>query len=180
MRFKDLPSLEEILSYYDEVYCHDISYSYRYCYLLVHKTNDGGEKMVTAHNTLNSAHDYLRFNPEVEVLDDFFGNNFPFLKCLTLSMYMDNLNTGVVFSHKTAIVISLLSILRTTPMKHKHEFCDFDILNRGLYGFKNFEEFHDLILKQNKYLSTINTAYVASLTHDHLKERIDILKIMRM
>lgn len=73
MKFEDLPDYNEITRLYRKIYTSFGSYQTH----IVHPY--GFEEGVISFRSFNDAYCFLMDNPEMEISDSFFGNNFPFL-----------------------------------------------------------------------------------------------------
>lgn len=90
MRFEDMPNYEELSRMCNEYYTYDALSTSR-VYLFHKHSSNRYLHAFTTHRNMRHAYDYLRENQEIEVLDDFFGNNFPFIRSkITPVIYLDD------------------------------------------------------------------------------------------
>lgn len=161
MRFKDLPSYEEIVNAYKKFYTFDINSGehkelfnpyndtentwYTHVLLMPVSYQEGPgflnkirapfrKKKNYKFDKLSEAYEFLKKNPNVEVRDDFFGNGLPFI-------------WGYEILHRIVI-------------------CDLRVVEESSYNvvdishdYSHYIDFHEIV-DINKYISFLNSAIV--------------------
>lgn len=167
MKFKDLPSIKKIGKLYDsfyEVNSSGLIYLYH-----------SDESIYSEHGCVMNAYQYLERNPELEVSDTFFGNNFPFLSGGGVRMESDSKMEYVVISH--------LSILQFIP-KIELDFFSTNAQFGWKFNFsldfeENYKNFVDS-KKRGLFISSIGGHYFATKTHSELCDLVHIAQIMAL
>lgn len=161
MRFKDLPPLEKIVELRDSFYSH-YAFNTSGCSIFLHYNE---EPKFSCSSTIDYSCNYLHMNPDFEVRDDFFGNNFPFLRG---KQYRVPNKPETNF-----LVIYDLQILRRTSRDVLKKSCDVNI-----YEGKNVNDFLTSAIENDDYISMHSDFYFATKTYDELVQRIEVASVM--
>lgn len=172
MQFKDLPSYEEVQSSYINIFTYvenDVMYPIHPIHIYhVYHVYHNEQVKYTTHRNLYDAYNFLKRNSKLEVLDNVFGNNFPFL------------HGEICICQKTAMVV----ITRTKVLddaKHlilKHNFDYDECGNNDPQTMKDACSYISSMKKQGLHVFCDGNTYFAAPSYDKLVERIEVMKLM--
>lgn len=178
MKFKDLPNWSETLIKYHQYY----TQSKHTRVYLIHKDesrkdfkgsyapelHDTYHGVVSSHASFFRAYLFLKQNPELEVCDDFFGNNFPFIAGLIKPIGPDGTNGILIFTlhalSKSRVDFSKMILDKI--IVHSTEY-----VSESLYPN----------CKENEFmLNSGNYDWVAISTHAELIDALNVARIMSL
>lgn len=169
MKFEDLPSYEKVGVLYEKFY-HG-KHNDSICIIRVQLENDKDEYFSC--KSLRAAYTFLKENPEFEICDNFFGNNFPFLRGELLSINGD-LTLGFTLQ---------ITNLKLTHAHHNtldacgSEISDYDY-NFSDSRIKDLYVFLSSINLENKYVVRVYSYLFVVSSYDEFINRIDIAEVM--
>lgn len=165
MQFKDLPSYEEIEKTFNKLY----DYHGTYQIILINQDN-----YVTTYFKLHEAYYYLAHNPELEVRDDFFGNNFPFLYGWVHKFLFQEeiVQSPVILDLKVFKEMSNSVLSESNDVKFIDDYSMIDFNSTELHSL--IKAFHE----KTEYVSRFKGCHFITPTYDNLVKRIEIAKVM--
>lgn len=186
MKFKDLPSRKETVSFFKKVYGVNHTTWASGGVFLVHKKPRSVRTrcLFSKHQDVYAARRYMESNPEVEFLDDFFGNNFPFLQgsihdYRSTSKIKFFKEFGKLHRSQVGITIGPLQVLREVNYGSLNNICDLRMSYSGLNGdAAAYDNALNSIYKKNRYVCEYGNMLFSFPTYDELVKIIDIIKIM--
>lgn len=176
--FKDLLPYDQVLEKFNSIYREDLGREFGTVLLRFREPLSGTKSWIIPFNELYNAYEYLEHNPELEVSDDFFGNNFPFLLG-SFKQFRIAIN-NIYIDHEIVIVreLRVLDFLESKNME-KYEFarkeCDFASYNQTCEYFHTFLHKADM---EKKTIVSFGDIHFAVLTYDELVEKMNFLEIM--
>lgn len=171
MKFINLPSEHDIFGRYEELYYGDPD-----TVCLRHVKADGRTHFYTSHVSIEHACEFMMKNPNLDVCDDFFGNNFPFLCVSAISE-----KTPFDRIHST-VTITGLRVYRDRKVTVLQSISDCDVYHRYTNLNKKNEvwtEFYTKSEKKGLYLSRCFAGLCcATKTHDEIVSRLEAAEVM--
>lgn len=181
MRFKDLPRFNEIEKFCNNIYSHERTFIYEVHLLHAEQSNQYPFGF-SSHLSLFSAYDFLRRNHKLEVRDDFFGNNFPFLVGFISTLVDEDMGRDIFFptsqstgvKHANTPMISILLENFNVLINTK-----FDMLVDLKLSYElPYQKIPNAINKHEYYVLCGHQSYCKVSTYSELVDRISIAKIM--
>lgn len=177
MKFKDLPNESEVIRLYKDKFVDSYSMpSINTVYLFHEHIGPDYKYKFTVHSNIYVAYAYLLENKDVEVVCDFFSDNFPFLYGYHIGQVdcdMGNgVNTPFLYSN-SKILIDSLRIFNSIPYHFLEYGCDINYCNH-----EDNTSVYKFIDEQNKFLSVFGGYGFVTDTYDELIKRLSILEIM--
>lgn len=180
MRFSDLPSRQEILDLSNEYY-NDLDIFSKHIYMSHQHRSSNFKHTFSEHLSLSHAYAYLRDNPKIEVIDDFFGNNFPFIVGTHITELVPHLSRRFkkdksFYSNHGIIVKELRAVDLLNPRILLHGYV---INNESAYTTTMSK-----VSRKYKYCaehnlnSIMHSLYFEGNTYQEVLDKLDVTKIM--
>lgn len=172
IKFKNLLDRDMILKSCNEIYGYDHRLSDYKVYLRHANKSDRFNDGISSHSTFSDAYDFLKENPELEVRDDFFGNNFPFL----YGAHHFHYENGNHLHHQTkTITIRHLKVFESISRDIIENNSDFNPSHDSNAPYLDF------LISSHKAgltVSTFGLSCFTSVTYDDLLKKLNILEVM--
>lgn len=179
MRFKDLPNYTHIVHLSRKFHAEWPKYN---IHLVnnVHLISNPASISKMVFENIHAAFDFLRNNPELDVSDEFYGHNFPFL---TGNYRVPRSHTNIAMDPVLAVAIDPVAIDRRNYMINHvllEAACDF---SSDTTIYQRTDEFTNFILKsKGLQISFVYNSdkyyYFATRTYAEVIDRCNLTKLM--
>lgn len=166
MLFRDLKKYDELEEMHDDYYSKLCEYDFP-----IYLFHPFYYQELTLHDSLRDAYEFLRKHKDLEVYDDFFGGDFPFIR--GQKIHDDHFNTGVF----PKITIRGLRIFDNIVYEDLVGISDFQ---RKFSPYKKYLKFLKCNISNGLWMIEHRGLYFTTSNHSKLVDKIGIMKVMRL